>query len=67
MPGRADHAQRRRSLRRRRERGCTVYIDAESLEAAGISPDEPPPWFRVHGYQRSRNGHTVIVTLYREP
>jgi hypothetical protein len=43
-----------------------VYIPAEELVAAGFSPDEPPPFYRVHGYKRSRNAGSVIVSLYRE-
>lgn len=61
-----DTAARKRSLRLRRERGCTVYIDGEQLAASGIGLDEPPPFYSVRGYQRSKNGHTVIVSLYRE-
>lgn len=67
MANSRDTAQRVRAQRHGRERGCRVNIDAETLKAAGISPDEPPPWYRVKGYQRSANGHTVIVSLYREP
>lgn len=61
-----DPALRRRSLRRRRERGCTVYITADDLLRAGIDPEGPPPFYRINAYQRSKNGHTAIVTLYKE-
>lgn len=61
-----DAAARKLAVRRGRERGCSVYIAAEELKAAGIDPHGPPPFYRVHGFQRSRNGHTAIVTLYRE-
>jgi hypothetical protein len=44
-----------------------VYIDAEALAASGIPLDASPPYYKVRGYQRSRNGHSVIVSLYREP
>jgi hypothetical protein len=37
------------------------------LTAAGIDPLEPPPFYRTHGFQRSRNAGSVIVSLYREP
>lgn len=62
-----DPGIRRRSLRRRRERGCTVYIPAEVLIAAGFDPNEPPPYYRLNGYARSANAGSVIVSLYREP
>jgi hypothetical protein len=56
-----DAARRRRSLRKQRERGCSVYIPADVLEAAGFAPNEPPPFYRVWG---SRRG-SVLVRLYR--
>lgn len=62
-----DAAKRRQSTRTRRQRGCYVYIPAEELARAGIHPTDPPPYYRTHGHRRSANGHTVIVTLYREP
>lgn len=55
------------SVRRGRERGCWVYIPADELKAAGIPPDAPPPFYKMCGYQRSANGHTVVVSLYRQP
>lgn len=67
MAGSRDHAQRVRATRGPRDAGCRVYIDLETLEQAGIARGEPLPWYRVKGYQRSRNGHSVIVSLYREP
>jgi hypothetical protein len=60
--GRYDSAARRRAARRPRERGCSVYIPAEELVAAGIDPTGPVPFYRVWG--RSRG--TVLVRLYRE-
>ena len=58
-----DHAQRRRSQRRGRERGCWVYIPAEYLEALGLATDDPPPFYRLwSGKDRPR----VIINLYRE-
>lgn len=65
--GRYDALERRRSNRSQRERGCWVYIPAEELQRAGIDPRGPAPFYRTTGYQRSANGHTVIVNLYREP
>ena len=67
MPGTRDHAQRTRSVRKGRERGCWVYIDAETLERSGLSRDAEPPYYRASGYARSVNGCAVIVSLYREP
>lgn len=65
--GSFDTARRRKSRRAQRQRGCMVYIPAEVLIAAGFDPNEPPPYYRAHGYQRSRNAGSVIVSLYREP
>jgi len=62
-----DTARRKRAQRRGRERGCWVYIDAEQLSRSGISPLDPPPYYRCNGYRRSLNGHSIIVSLYREP
>jgi hypothetical protein len=62
-----DTARRRKSRRAQRQRGCMVYIPAEVLIAAGFDPNEPPPYYRAHGYQRSRNAGSVIISLYREP
>jgi hypothetical protein len=65
--GRYDALARRRASRAQRERGCWVYIPAEELAKAGIDPHGPAPWYRTVGYRRSANGHSVIVSLYREP
>lgn len=56
-----DHAERRRSLRKQRERGCSIYIPSEELEKAGFSPDDPPPFYRTWGGARGR----VVIQLYR--
>jgi hypothetical protein len=64
---RYDAARRRLSWRTRRQRGCNVYIPAEVLRDAGFDPVDAPPFYRVHGYARSRNAGSVIVSLYREP
>lgn len=61
--GRYDSAQRRRSVRRGRERGCWVYIPAEELQRAEIDPHGPPPWYRTWGTGR---GGTML-RFYREP
>lgn len=61
--GRYDQGARRRTQRRGRERGCWVYIPAAELVAAGVSPDDEPPWYRLWSGRRGR----FIVTLYREP
>lgn len=61
--GAYDPARRRRSVRKRRERGCWVYIPQAELERAGI--DGPPPWYRVWG--SSVRGARITVNLYREP
>ena len=62
-----DTARRSKAQRSGRQRGCSVYIDAEQLVAAGINPADDVPFYTVRGYQRSRNGRSVIVSLYREP
>lgn len=61
-PGRYDSARRRRSLRRGRERGCSVYISAEELLKAGIDPKAAPPFYRV--WAGNRGG--VTVQFYKE-
>jgi hypothetical protein len=61
--GKHDAQARRKSQRRGRERGCWVYISADSLAAGGFTSDDPPPWYRIWGGPRAR----YIVTLYREP
>ena len=57
-----DHAARRRSLRKGRERGCSIYLPAELLERAGVDPNGPPPYYRA--WPTSRGG--VMVRLYKE-
>jgi len=57
-----DTAARRRAQRDGRQKGCTVYIPAEVLEAAGIDPHGPVPFYRTWG---SRRG-SVLVRLYKE-
>jgi hypothetical protein len=67
MAGQYDPAQRKRATRGGRDRGCRVYIAADELIRAGFDPQGEPPYYLCRGYQRSRNGHSVIVSLYREP
>lgn len=61
--GRHDPAARRKAQRRGRERGCWVYIPAESLQRAGIDPKGPEPFYRV--WAGLRGG--LALRLYREP
>jgi hypothetical protein len=61
--GRHDVAARRKSARKQRETGCSLYLPGEVLEALGFKPAEPPPYYRVWPGRR----RTVIVQLYREP
>lgn len=60
--GRYDAGQRRRSLRRGRERGCWLYIPAEELQRAGIDPAGPAPFYRTWGTPSGG----VFARLYRE-
>jgi hypothetical protein len=62
VAGRHDHAERRRGLRKARERGCSIYIDAGALKRAGFGPDDPPPFYRTWAGPRGR----IVVQLYRE-
>lgn len=59
--GRYDAQERKQALRKQREKGCSVYIAAEELLAAGFDPEGPPPFYRVWG--ASRGG--VFVRLYK--
>jgi hypothetical protein len=58
--GRYDQGMRRQSIRKGREKGCSVYIPAEELLRAGLDPDGPAPSYRVWGLARGR----TIVRLY---
>jgi hypothetical protein len=62
LSNRRDTAERRRTRRVGRERGCAVYIPADELVKAGIDPYGPPPYARVWGAPRGR----VVVQLYKE-
>ena len=63
---RYDPAERKRATRSGRMKGCYVYIARDELVRAGFDPDEPPPFYRTHGFQRSANAGSAIVSLYRE-
>ncbi len=67
MAGMSDTRLRKKGQRHGREGGCRVNIPAEVLVEAGFNPADPPPYYTVRGYHRSKNGHSVIVSLYREP
>jgi hypothetical protein len=57
-----DEAQRVRSKRTGRQRGCWLYISGAQLERAGFARGDPPPAYRVWSGPRGR----VVVQLYRE-
>ena len=61
--GRHDAGHRRQSTRKGRERGCSLYIAAEELLAAGIDLDAPPPRYRVWAGRK----RTLVVSLYPQP
>lgn len=52
---------RRRSQRKQRQRGCSIYIPGELLTGAGFDPDGPPPLYRVWGWKRG----SILVRLYK--
>lgn len=58
--GRHDPGALRQSLRKQREKGCSIYIAAAELRAAGLNPDESAPRYRLWTGERGR----LIVTLY---
>lgn len=62
-PGRHDAGLRRQASRKGRERGCSLYIAAEELIAAGIDPYAPPPAFKVWPGRK----RTLVVSLYPQP
>jgi hypothetical protein len=62
MAGRSDLAARKRAVRGGRDKGCRLYIPAEALEAAGIDPNGPVPWYRVWPGERGR----FIVQLFKD-
>lgn len=60
--GSFDPARRRRALRKGREKGCSIYIPAEILQAAGYPEGSPIPFYRVWAGRRGG----LTVRLYRE-
>jgi hypothetical protein len=63
-PGRYDAGERRRMIRRGRERGRWLFVPADELVAAGLDPyDSATLYYRVWG----RRGGSVLVRVYREP
>jgi hypothetical protein len=58
--GRHDSGAVRQSLRKQRERGCSIYIAAAELRATGLNPADPAPGYRIWPGRRGR----LVVTLY---
>lgn len=61
--GRHDAGLRRKAARKGRERGCSLYIAADELAAAGIDPYGPAPLFRVWSGRK----RTLMIALYPQP
>ena len=59
----ADPALRKQATRSGRARGCYIYIDAGTLERAGVDPGDSPPKYRLWGGRRG----SLLVTLYKCP
>jgi hypothetical protein len=59
-----DRHKRRKAKRSGSEKGCWVFVPAAELEAAGIEPEGPVPWYLTHG--SNVRGRRVIVNLYPE-
>jgi hypothetical protein len=57
-----DPAERRKATRAGRQRGCSIYIPADDLRAAGINPDEPTPHYRIWPSARG----SLLIRLYKE-
>lgn len=57
-----DHAARRASVRRGRERGCWVYVPREELAKTGHPLDGPPPHYKMWAGPRGR----LVIQLYKE-
>lgn len=62
VAGRYDSAERRRTKRSGRERGCWAYIPAAELKKAGVDLDGPPPFVRVWGTKRGG----AMIRFYKE-
>ena len=61
MAGRADIALLKKGRRKGREKGISVYIAAEQLEAMGIDPDGPVPLYRVWA---ATGRPRAVISLY---
>ena len=59
-----DPAKRRQAKRTGRERGVWVYLPATELEAAGIDPAGPAPFYRM--WSKTKAKRAVLVQLYVE-
>lgn len=59
----ADPGLRKQSTRSGRARGCYIYIDAGTLQRAGIEPGDSPPLYRLWAGRRG----SLLVTLYAKP
>jgi hypothetical protein len=57
-----DSVRRRQAKRKQRERGAWLYVPAVELEAAGIDPSGPPPFYRIWPKRK----RTLFVQLYTE-
>ena len=57
-----DEMKRRQGRRSGRERGVWLYVPAVELEAAGIDPKGPAPWYRIYRGRKRQ----FLVQLYRE-
>jgi hypothetical protein len=57
-----DSAERRKSKRNGRERGCWVYIPAEELLRAGYDSEAEPPRYRIWPTGKGR----VLLQLYKD-
>ena len=58
-----DHARRRKTVRRGRERGCWLYVPAEQLVETGFQLSEPPPYYKTWPGRK----RTILVQFYTEP
>lgn len=57
-----DPGLRRKAQRKGRERGCWIYLSAETLKAAGIDPGAPSPHYRTW----AGKGGSVLLRLYAD-
>ena len=62
VAGRYDAHARRQSRRSGREKGVWIYVPAEELQAAGIDPNGPAPFYRT--WAGTRGG--LRARFYRE-